>query len=72
MTFILNLARELAGLFVDDGSLAVATVVILVLVGATRFEGFIGSPGAAVLLCGGILLALLENVVRSARASERR
>lgn len=72
MAFILSLARELVGLFIDDGSLALATVAILGLVGAARYGGFIGSSGAVVLLCGGIAGALLENVLRSARAIERR
>ena len=57
---------------VDNSSVAVGTVAIRILVGAARLEGVIGSSGAAVLLCSGILLTLLANVMRSARAIDRR
>lgn len=72
MGLMLSGARKLVGLFIDDGSLAFATVAILGLVGAARSGGFISSSAAALLLCGGIFLALLENVLRSVGALERR
>jgi hypothetical protein len=71
MGFISNSIRALVGLFVDDQSLAVATIVILGTVGAARHAGLVGSTGAAVLLCGAIAVALLENVSRSARTIGR-
>jgi hypothetical protein len=71
MAIISDIGRELTGLFIDDGSLAVATVAILVAVGAARYIGLVGSTAAAVLLCGGFALVILENVLRSAREIER-
>jgi hypothetical protein len=71
MGFISNSIRALVGLFVDDQSLAVATIVILGAVGAARHAGLVGSTGAAVWLCGAIAVAILENVARSARTIGR-
>jgi hypothetical protein len=72
MALISNIVRELTGLFIDDGSLAVATVAILGAVGAARYAGLVGSTAAAVLLCGGLVLVILENVLRSARVIEKK
>ena len=61
-------ARALTGLFVDDGSLALQIVTIILIAGAlSTFDP--GSPMAA----GGILLlgslgALLRSVTRAAKA----
>jgi hypothetical protein len=68
MSFISNILGEISGLFIDDGSLAVATVAVLGAVGAARYAGLLGSTAAAVLLCGGIAIVLLENVWRSTRS----
>ncbi|MDB5762289.1 MAG: hypothetical protein JWQ21_1284 [Herminiimonas sp.] len=67
MALISDIGRELIGLFIDDGSLAVATAAILGAVGAARYAGLVDSTAAAVLLCGGFVLVILENVLRSAR-----
>lgn len=59
--------REVWGLFVDDGSLAVA---ILVWVGGTWLaELWLGKSGGVVgvLLFGGLAVILVESVVRFAR-----
>lgn len=58
---------ELLGLFVDDGSLAAAILVLVGLVGLLREAGAIGAPLAGGLLFGGLVVILLENVRRSAR-----
>jgi hypothetical protein len=71
MGVIVGCARKLVGLFIDDASLAFATLAILGLVGWARSGDLIDSAGAELLLCGGIFLALLENVLRSASALER-
>jgi hypothetical protein len=67
MEVISNIVRELIGLFVDDRSLAVTTVAILGAVGAARYADLVGSTGAALLLCGAFAVAILENILRSAR-----
>jgi uncharacterized membrane protein YdjX (TVP38/TMEM64 family) len=67
MTILAGALRELIGLFVDDGALALAIVAIVALaaVAATLMPG-------APLAAGGILLfgclgALLLNVIRAGR-----
>jgi hypothetical protein len=71
MSTISNIVRELSGLFIDDGSLAFATVAILGAVGTARYAGLVGSTAAAMLLCGGFVLVNLENILRSTRVIER-
>ena len=69
MNTLVAVFRELAGLFVDDGSLALAilAVVVLAAISATLMPGVPLAAGAILLLgCLGVLLA---NV---ARAGHRR
>lgn len=59
---------EIAGLFVDDGSLALALVVWCAAIGVV----VVAAPGlpvaiTAALLLGGCIAILLANVVRAAR-----
>lgn len=72
MKALLRFAREIAGLFFDDGSLAIAVLVILaataILIDAAWFDG----PVAMAFLVGGVIAALLENVVRTARIAASR
>jgi hypothetical protein len=64
-----RIVRELAGLFFDDGSLAI--VLVFVLGAAATLSNpawFSPEPLAAmVLLVVGVIAALAENVVRTAR-----
>ena len=64
---VLGFLREFAGLFFDDGNLAIAILAILavaaVLLGNNWFDG----PEAMAFLVGGVIAALLENVLRTAR-----
>jgi hypothetical protein len=66
---ITGLARELAGLFFDDGSLAIA--VLLILAGTALFAStpWFDEAAAMAFLVGAVVVALLENVLRTARAS---
>ena len=74
MNGIRAVLREIAGLFVDDGSLAVAVLVWLALVWlGVRWAG---SGIASLRWVGPVFFAglgfiLLENVLRSARRSGR-
>ena len=63
------MAREVWGLFVDDGSFAAGIVVWLgvVLLGFTRLAGSVRWGGVA--LFAGLVLVLIENVLRYARKS---
>jgi hypothetical protein len=67
MNMLTAVARELIGLFVDDGSLALAilAVVILAAVAVALLPGVPLLAGAILLLgCLGVLLANLATVVR--------
>jgi len=69
MTRLISILREIFGLFIDDGSLAIA---ILAWVGIVAFAlPAFGLPGIwrAVILFVGCVLILAENVARSARRS---
>lgn len=68
MNILGTAAKELWGLFVEDGSYAVAIVVWLLL--CAFVLPHLGATGwRAPLLLMGLLLILLENVARSARQS---
>jgi hypothetical protein len=67
MTALLSVLRELAGLFIDDGALALAIIAIVVLAGivAMLMPGVPLAAGAILLF--GCLAALLSSVARAAR-----
>jgi hypothetical protein len=67
MRTLRGLWDEVLGLFVDDGSLAAAILVLVGAVALSRSAGLVGAPLAGGLLFGGLVLILLENVRRSAR-----
>jgi hypothetical protein len=56
--------RAVAALFFDDGSLAI--VVLAILAAAPIVVNAIGEPVAMIFLVGGVIGALLENVLRTA------
>ena len=66
MKMLSTVGRELFGLFVDDGSLAQAIVVLLAVTALLAREESIDIGYAAVLLVAGSIIVLIENVVRSA------
>jgi hypothetical protein len=63
--------RELIGLFVDDGKLALTLVALLLAVGLLTHFGALDGSLALLLLVGGTLLALLLNVLRATALSGR-
>jgi hypothetical protein len=72
MNAVVQTFKTLAGLFVDDGSLALAIIALLVLVALLAKGGFIASPLVLILLLvAGTLILLVENVVRTARQGGR-
>ena len=56
-----GIARELIGLFVDDGMLAVAIIAVIVI--AAIVASLIPGATAGVVLLAGSLFALLANVL---------
>jgi hypothetical protein len=58
---------EVLGMFIDDGSLALA---LLVLIGAVTFAvkaGWLGALGGGLALLVGCVVLLVESVLRAAR-----
>ena len=66
MKMLSTIGCELFGLFVDDGSLAQAILVLLAVTALLAREESIDIGYAAVLLVAGSIIVLVENVVRSA------
>ena len=63
--------RAVTGLFFDDGSLALVILAVLAATSLSIRADLLGSRGAMALLITGTVAALIENVVRSARAMRR-
>jgi hypothetical protein len=65
MTALTNVLRELAGLFVDDGALALMIMAVVVVAGAVAtLLPEVPSVGGGILLFG-CLTALLSSVARA-------
>jgi hypothetical protein len=72
MNALVQTFKTLLGLFFDDGSLALAIVALLVSLALLANGGLVASPLIMiVLLVGGTLLLLLENVIRTVRRHGR-
>jgi hypothetical protein len=61
------IVRELIGLSVDDGSLAVAVLALLAVIAWLTHAAIVDSNYAMCLFVAGTIVALIENVVRAAR-----
>jgi hypothetical protein len=69
MRTLIAILREVAGLFVDDGSLALA---ILAVVGVAAFLAIILKVSAlavGLVLLSGCAAVLIENIIRTVRRS---
>ncbi|MBY3558598.1 hypothetical protein [Rhizobium laguerreae] len=68
MTNILKVVfKEFFGMFIDDGALALAALLLIAVVGALVKFAHADALFAAALLLLGCLLILAESVVRAAR-----
>jgi hypothetical protein len=67
MRALINIARGLTGLFVDDGSLAAIVLLWLVLCGSELPKLVLDSLWQGPILFIGLSLILLENTLRGAR-----
>jgi hypothetical protein len=67
MTLLANVLRELAGLFVDDGTLALAIVAVVALAGMLAISMPDVPLAAGAVLLFGCLGVLLLNVARAGR-----
>ena len=61
MRVLAGIAREMIGLFVDDGMLALAIIAVIVI--AAIVASLIPGATAGVVLLAGSLFALLANVL---------
>jgi hypothetical protein len=61
MKLLAGIARELIGMFVDDGKLAIAIVAVIAT--AALVARFTASSGAGVVLLAGLLFVLFANVL---------
>ena len=66
MTLLKTLLREITGLFVDDGVLALAVLVVVGLSAWALAAIRVGEGNAAGVLVGGCLLVLVASVLRAA------
>lgn len=70
---ILKIAiKELIGMFIDDGALALLSLLLILGVGLAVKSALIGAMAGAVLLFAGCLAILAESVTRAARRKFRR
>ena len=67
MIMLANVLRELAGLFVDDGALALAIIAIVVLAGITAALMPDVPLAAGAILLFGCLGVLLSNAITAGR-----
>ncbi len=66
MGWMRTVARKVLSLFVEDGSFALAILLWLGVMWLAASHLRLGVPGG-VILAAGLLLVLLENLVRSSR-----
>lgn len=66
MRWIGNIVREVFGLFVDDGSFAIAILAWIGIVGFALSRTAVALPGGLILFIG-LCLVLLESVTRFSR-----
>lgn len=65
---IINIAfKELVGMFIDDGALALLSLILVVAVGYAAKIGVIDGTIGAVIVFAGCLVILAESVARAAR-----
>lgn len=67
MNWIKNIVREIFGLFVDDGSFALAILIWLVLIRWTAPYLSLSPAVTGIILFAGLALILIESTARYAR-----
>jgi hypothetical protein len=67
MKTLINILRELAGLFIDDGFLALAICVVVGIAAIVAALAPDAPNAAGIVLLVGCLGLLFDNVVRAAR-----
>jgi hypothetical protein len=67
MTTLTSVVRELLGLFIDDGSLALAILAWVAIVAGLQSAALLPALAGGALVFAGLAAILIENVVRRAR-----
>ena len=68
MTFLRSVLAELFGMFVDDGSLAIAILAWVAVIALLQWSALIAPGLLGAVLFLGLAVLLLENVLRRARS----
>ncbi len=69
MRRLVEILREIVGLFIDDGSLAIGILLWVAIVALALPALGVPEVWRAILLFAGCVVILIENVARSARRS---
>jgi hypothetical protein len=72
MSAALRFARGLAGLFFDDASLAIAVLIVLASTAILLHAAWLDESTAIAFLIGGVVMVLVENILRTSRAVRSR
>ena len=67
MRTLTAILREVAGLFVDDGSLALAILAVVAVAAFLAIVLKISALAVGLVLLGGCVAVLIENIVRTAQ-----
>lgn len=71
MSILKTAFEELIGMFIDDGALALLSLVLIVAVVIGARAGYVSGLVAALILLVGCLLILAESISRAARTKFR-
>jgi hypothetical protein len=72
MNILRTAAKEIIGMFIDDGALALLSLVLVLAIGAAAQLKMIDGALGAILLLVGCVLILAESVMRAARTWTRK
>jgi hypothetical protein len=67
MKTLLSILRDVAGLFVDDGSLALAILAVVAVAAFLAIVLKVSALAVGLVLLGGCVAVLIENVIRTAQ-----
>ena len=71
MTFVRTVLKAVAGMFIDDGALALSNLLLVLALGLAVRTGLLGPAAGAVILLVGSLIVLAESLARASRGKKR-
>lgn len=72
MHLLKSIIAELLGMFIDDGALALFSLVLIIVIAIAVYAGLFSGLVAALILLTGCLLILAESLTRAACNWRRR